>query len=494
DELMRLGEVARHFRARILVLLAINPLFVNLAFSFMTEFYGFTPALLGAVIWFRTRRAHAASDGALVGLLPAIASGAVIGGTFWVRQYCVLIFPALVASTLLYVLKTRDWRRLWRSLPSLAASGTAFLALVGGYFWYAKTHNLVKGAFEGRLQDTLHFSLLDYQIMGGAYGFYLTAFLFPLLLTWPLSTRRLSRYTRAGAAAFALALALVTIVELRATDDWASLGVHRVFPYLSNIIHNAGVGPNTLTDGFFYRNDKYYAVSRTFWRNVSYGLLGLSALWGFALVALASLRNAPRARRELAAFGSAFAALSLVAVVQAYGGGGFDRYSLPCLFGIVLVLGSLASSEEESIHRPLRVRNLIRKWSAIPFALTCLPLAYFTVAGVHDYFRWNDARWRLVDYALSTGFPSTSINGGYEVNGWLSYDATGLHAVNPDVHRCIGECRCEVPAVLAGLWNCFDDSYRINMSVGPGYDEVMRETPRFWFGRDHSIILSKRRQ
>jgi hypothetical protein len=119
-------------------------------------------------------------------------------------------------------------------------------------------------------------------------------------------------------------------------------------------------------------------------------------------------------------------------------------------------------------------------------------LAFFTVAGAHDYFRWNNARWRLVARARSLGIPSTSIDGGYEVNGWLSYENLVHHREKIDESACIGECRCDVGANLGGLWNCHDDSYRIALSVRDGYSELARETPLMWLGPNRPLILSRR--
>lgn len=492
DALMDVANVAKHVRLRVLLLVAINPLFVNLAFSFMTELYGFTPALLGAVIWFRSRRSREEGRGALIGVGAALATGVLVGSTFWTRQYCVLVYPALVASTLFQVWRGAEWQRLRNSLLALFASAAAFVVVVAAYFAYASAYGLLKRAFSGPLGGALHFSLSDYQIVASAYVFYMTAFFYPLLLTWPLSERRGRRYLRAGGFCLAFVLTSYTIVQLAAGDDWGSVGTHRLFPFLSNIIHNAGVGPNTLTDGFFHRADGYFVMPRRLWRSVTYAVVALSTLWGFVLVALPSLRRAPRLQRELAAFGAAFALLSLVAVVQAYGSIGFDRYALPFLFGAGLVFACLNTSDEASLSRPKRLRDFIRKWSSVPFALSCLPLAYFTVAGVHDYFRWNDTRWRLVEYAMSTGIPSTSIDGGYEVNGWLSYDIAALHQGTPEQSRCIGECRCDVPNYMQELWNCYDESYRLGMSTRDGYVEVTRETPRSWLGQPQAIILSRR--
>jgi hypothetical protein len=94
-----------------------------------------------------------------------------------------------------------------------------------------------------------------------------------------------------------------------------------------------------------------------------------------------------------------------------------------------------------------------------------------------------------VEHALRLGIPSTSIDGGYEVNGWLSFDRVTAHAQAPDRSACIGECRCEV---TDEFWTCYDDSYRVGMSVRDGYREIMREEPNFWIGEDRPLILSRR--
>jgi hypothetical protein len=122
------------------------------------------------------------------------------------------------------------------------------------------------------------------------------------------------------------------------------------------------------------------------------------------------------------------------------------------------------------------------------YGAAALPLAFFTIAGMHDYFRWNDARWRLVEKALAMGVPSTSIDGGYEVNGWLSLDSMRKGAPQK---ACIGACRC---AANVDIWSCFDDSYRVWMSVSGDYEEVARDTPRYWLGRSRTVYLSRRRR
>ncbi|HEY5282781.1 MAG TPA: hypothetical protein VIM14_08325, partial [Polyangia bacterium] len=130
--------------------------------------------------------------------------------------------------------------------------------------------------------------------------------------------------------------------------------------------------------------------------------------------------------------------------------------------------------------------------STVLFLVLTLPMAFFTVAGVHDYFRWNDARWRLVERAQKLGVPTTSIDGGYEVNGWLSFDLVRKHPEQIDDTHCIETCHCGILWGLESIWTCHDDSYRVGMNLRNGYIEIAREEPNFWLGKNQPVILSRR--
>ena len=97
--LLRLAEVRPGIRAAALLLLVCNPIFAYLSLSFMTEIYAYFFALLGAVVWLRDRRAH--PEGELVSWPGAIAAAVAVGAGFWIRQYSVVAFPALVGATVL---------------------------------------------------------------------------------------------------------------------------------------------------------------------------------------------------------------------------------------------------------------------------------------------------------------------------------------------------------------------------------------------------------
>jgi hypothetical protein len=485
DRLLGLAGVPRRTRRFTLVLLAINPLFVNLAFSFMTELYGYALALTGAVLWLSGRRTAEAQDRpAVIGIGFSLVAATLIGASFWIRQYCVLVYPALVAATAIELARDGRWHRIPRSVLAVTPGALVFTAIIGGYFLWAKSTDQLNGNFRGPLQNLNQFELLDWNLELGLHFIYLTAFLLPLLASWPCFRRPSARALGRCAVALAFGLASYSFIQLVATDDAGSLNLHRTFPFKSNIIHSAGVGPNTLTDIFFADPDRYWVLPRRLWRVVGGVLVAATALWGLPWLAIHRLERAFAARHEVALFGLVFAGASLAVVVQSYGTASFDRYSLPVLLGGALGLTILRAGDEA--HGP---SPRARLGSLLMFGAVAAPLAFFTVAGMHDYFRWNDARWRLAAHALAKGIPSTSLDGGYEINGWLSYDARNSPARSKG---CIDRCHCDIPPEFAMIWTCHDDSYRIGMTLPPGRSMIAMEVPRFWLGKPRPVILSRR--
>lgn len=492
DELMSEWEVPRRARLRVLLVVVLNPLFVNLAASFMTEFYSFGPALAGALVWQRGRR-RAQADGApqVIRWGAALCAGALVGATFWTRQYCMVVYPALVGATAGRLVLARDWRRLARSWRPMLAGTVAFAAIIGAYFVWARHFGLLKPAFVGPLQHGLDLdaiTVVDLNLGVGIQLVYLSAYLLPLLVLWPVSRDQWRRAVWPGLVALGFGIMVYSLIQVAARNDAGGMELHRVFPFNSNLIHPRGLGPVTLTDEHWLGADPYLIRSRTFWRGVTYVVIAASALWGLPLATAGSWRGISTARLEGLLFSAAFVGLSLAAILFSYGRSGFDRYGFPLVLGAAFLLAILLARSEEASGRPPR-----RSLRAIGlYAITLAPIAFFTVAGTHDYFRWNDARWRLVERARAQGVPSTSIDGGYEVNGWLSFEQMTKHRDTIGTSGCIGTCHCEIPGGLAWFWNCYDDSYRVATVVRDGYQEIARIQPRYWFGAGPPLILSQR--
>jgi hypothetical protein len=486
DALLGLARVGRRLRLLALTLLVINPLFVNLACSFMTEPWGYAPALAGAVLWFRSRRAaDAGSAPSAVSPAAAVAAGALVGAAFWTRQYCVVVFPALVFATLARIAFDRRWSRLARSLPALAGGAAALAALVSAYFALAQYSGELGRSFAPPVAELAWFDPAVWLVALGLQLIYLTAFFLPLLATWPRERERPLRTGACCALALGLGLGAYALIRLFAPDEAGSFGLHRVFPFASNVIHNGGVGPVTLPDVLLWNQHPYRVFSRGVWRAVGLALVGATALWGLPCRSLRRIPALPGAAGEVALFGAAFAVASLVAFVQASGAASYDRYGLPVMLGTGLCLAILYACPQGA-----RESRALGAGRIAAFGALAAPLGYFTLAGVHDYFRWNDARWRLVERARELGVPTTSIDGGYEVNGWLSFDA--LRSGHGE-EGCIGPCRCDVPPELTRLWNCGDDSYRVATAVPASRDELARERPRYWLPDGPTLYLSRRR-
>jgi len=165
----------------------------------------------------------------------------------------------------------------------------------------------------------------------------------------------------------------------------------------------------------------------------------------------------------------AFAFLAMTLAWQAYGFEMFDRYCFPGFLGLLFFLAGRLNSTVKAI-RP------------ILFAILLLPIAVYSVGGLHDQFRWNDVRWKLRDEVIRLGVPPGNIEGGIEMDGWNSLE-------NQDSPlNCIGPCHCE----KAEWWPCVDASYRIGVWVRPGYTMVQSAQPTYWLTDGPALIVSRR--
>ena len=159
--------------------------------------------------------------------------------------------------------------------------------------------------------------------------------------------------------------------------------------------------------------------------------------------------------------------------VQSYQLSTFDRYYLPCLLGLAMVVAIFLQGGMSFDRRRIGA-----------CALMALPLAWFTLAGLHDHFRWQDARWELYRSIRADGVSPLSIDGGYEIQGSEAFDAFEAKLQSPD---CIGPCSCR------GLsWYCRDDSWHIGMNVYNGYQTIRQIQPRYWLSAGPPILLNRR--
>jgi len=384
--------------------LAFNPIYFCMSGTFMTEIYGWVPPLLGTCLWLWDRERQDRldrPDGArtpIVSRPVALAFAVIAGSSFWIRQFCVLVYPAVVGGALLRLASLRDWRRLERSWLTLFLATSVFVLVVLLYFpWAAATGN-ESATFKVPFARLLSVDGRALVIETAVYIVYMTCFALPLLALIDWRDRRRLRHLLVGLALLVVGLGLPVL--LRAYPDNNEL--HQRFPYLGNILYDTGLGAILLPENLNTLNAGQPHWRPVYWEIVS-GLLSiLLVLWTPLLIKLpaAFCRSKSTLAFEVLCFGLLLSGLSFVFTLQAYKFAIYDRYHLPGLIGALCVVGVMAPG---AISRGRFMMGLI----------VVLPIALFSWTAAHDDYRWNDAIVTLLKRSASHGVPAHSVEDSF---------------------------------------------------------------------------------
>ncbi|MEO8796378.1 MAG: hypothetical protein ABI551_00710, partial [Polyangiaceae bacterium] len=253
-----LVHVTERFSLRVmcLLLLVFNPIYFYVSTSYMTEIHGWTPALVAAAMWFWDRgraeaRAAEGKEGPAISFWGSIVVALLAGSTFWTRQWCVLVYPAVVGASGLRLLLDKRWRVILRSLPALLLGVALYSLVIWSFFPWARATGNLRPEFVGQIPNITKLDKSVFVMQAGSALIYMSVFFFPLLVlsSWR-SERRLFLYPLSACLLF-LALYARSQLELTASTDDSFLGwTHKTFPFISNIIYNAGIGPVTIDDAF----------------------------------------------------------------------------------------------------------------------------------------------------------------------------------------------------------------------------------------------------
>lgn len=484
DRLLAMAGARLGARFALLGLVALNPLYLNLTFSFMTEVYGAAVAFVGVWIWYRSVAAERAGR-PRAGRWGRRLAALVVGASFWVRQFAVLAFPALVLARLVAA-RRGGAEAVRREVRALALDSVVFLLPIALYFAWAESGvDRLNPLFTRPLGRSMtRPALAAHLAQAPVFVLYTTAFLLPLLVAVAAAGwRRWFAAPRARRASLVVVAALALAALAAAQWGGQRRSFHPFlqphFPLLSNIVQPFGVGPVELS-GFWSRaGDAGPASPVAAWVAFEVVLVALGWTWlelarrGRALQASVVLDAGPRARRaELVVFGAAFALLSFLAAVQVFRFRVFDRYFFPCLLGLALAAVLLPGAARRDARRR-------RLGVGLAVALLAALLGGLSVAAVHDHFRWNEARWRLVERAAAIGVPAAEIDGGFEVNGWLEYEGTPPRR---PTRTCGRRTR----------WSCFELPYAIGFAPPPGGEVVLREPVADRLGNFPDLLLVRR--
>jgi len=422
DVLKGLGRPA-WYRSLALALLLFNPIFFELSATFMTDIPFLSLALLSIWGYFQFMRRGRWPWWLLANLL---ALAAVL-----TRQLGLLLPLSFGVAMLL---QRPNLRQL-----ALAVGGflMAYGGLQGYVVWMESRGGLPAsfGRADGLLQalnwDYLKWVLADFS---GLYFFTLGGFLLPAGLL--LLPRRRSLWLKAAPLLLFCLWALYRVWEA---------------PPMGNSMFDLALGTIAMPDVHRGVTDFQQLPG---WAELGIRLLSAAGILLILLLGterLGSLKNVLASWLKQAGArslppGTAFQ-LGLGFFLLGYGlfvllnYFHFDRYLLPVLAISLLLLKPSPSPPA--------------KWQWWAASLPLALMAAYAIAGTHDYFAWNRARWAAARHLMQQEVAPSAIDGGIEFNGW---HGTGSR----------------IPDYPYGKswWFVADDAYMIGFAPYQNYERV----------------------
>jgi len=433
------------------VVIATNPIYTDLSNTFMTDVPFFAFALLSIYLYARGLRTGSRTE---------IATGTVIACIATLTRQVGIMLPMAFAVACI----VKNGFRL-RMIALALVPVILILGILFGYQkWLTASHNmpLYYGIQKESIPYLFHsggwqitVAVADFAKKASAY---LGLFLLPwLLLTLPWKSEGESAKKYLLGWIPSIAFFLLLMGNLAYSHDWMPLKTER-----GNILMDFRLGPVPLFDVWLLQIPYIENAPKWIWQIVTLaGVAGAALLFRHVLVSLSHVFR----RTKAEAFSPRWLTVLLLATCVLYAmpvlliskTGYFDRYFLP-LMPLMMPLALLTGSVKTS-----RVSMVL--------ALVILAVfAGFSVAGTHDYFAWNRARWKAYLNLIQVDkIPSRKVNGGYECNGWFSYQE------REDWQEFI------------------DDTYVITLGPVGGYQVIRQYPVRSWlpYGQEEILVLRR---
>jgi hypothetical protein len=411
--LVRFGITARNAIVGALTL-GLSPLFLPLAASYMTDIACLFCILLCLYLCQRALAAH--SDRATILWLACAALTNIAGGT--VRQIAWLGTLVMVPSTA-WVLRRRAGVKRTASLLWIGS----VLSVLACMRWferqpYALPEKIAQGPVTGAMLGHMLAELLKALLC-------LALVTFPILAAWIPIQRSLSRSALTRIACILVAMGAVSIV----LGNRGSLE-HRVMPWLGHVIGTLSIFSST---GEMLGSRP---VTLTLPMRVGLSLVVMAAMLTLVeqMLAKPRRRNFSRAaslHEALWILGPFAISYVVFLLPRALYSVVYDRYLLGLMpLAIIMLL---------LLHQ----RWVAERLPAVTVAALSL-FALYAIAGTHDWFALNRARVAGVAEIHASGLPATSIQGGFDYDGWTQIEAAGY----------INDARLRTPA----------NSYHANLS------------------------------
>ena len=421
------------------ILFALDPLYVNLAFTFMTD-VPFTALAVWAAYGYVRGLGEGRRDWIVAGAALAAAS-------LLIRQHGIFVAAAATLAALLA--GDRAPRR--RLADALAAGALPAVVFVVFQLWLFAWHG-APGGVGSKLAEVGRINVLGVVNCGFRGLEYLGLLLAPLAVALAPDLRARRR---------GLVLAMIGGLALLALALYRREGA--LMFYLTNVLYDFGLGAATLRDTLFLALRPPVAFGAT----LAWPLTVLATIAAGVLLA-AWTAAVPSMRAPVPAFlllATALLFLGTLLHTRYY----FDRYLL------VVVPFAIAAA---LVSGPARISR-----TSVVLAAA---LVWYAIAGTHDYLAWNRARFAGLAALTANGVPPTEIDGGMEFNAWHLAPMLGTWPSDAQV-------RPGQPDTVKSWWWVVDDRFVASFRPLPGY-AVRQSLPyRRWLvpGAGRVVILER---
>jgi 4-amino-4-deoxy-L-arabinose transferase-like glycosyltransferase len=437
-------------------LFAINPVFINLANTFMTDVPFLSLIMLSTLLLLRGLKSG--RDASLWAGWVAVLAASLI------RQLGVALPIGLVVAALMKdgVNKRTVTRFVVPAMLVVFIVVVAYPRIMTAVGALPSNYHESTGSVQEVFGHLTHLKLgaLRPVLRGVGCGLMnLGLWMLPLLVLTQASWIGATSGPGRQAATFCLCGAAVVVTACL----W-SFGV--LMPLGGNILMDFGLGPPTL-------GGQRSHAPRWFWAVVTF-----ASAYGAASLVLAvgqvARRAVAAARSGQARSSFWLAAFLLLSAAICYGPfcfiyrAWFDRYLLP----VMAMLAILLMAEPLGV---VRLPGSFLGLGAMVSAILAVLYLSFAVAATHDYLAWNQERWAAAAslMATSTATPN-DIQGGYEFDGYHVWrdlpPGTGIHEA--DWQKAKTTTR-----------------YRIAFSAMPGFKELNRLPVEHWLPLSPNRIL-----
>jgi hypothetical protein len=386
-ELFKLAKLSRWAIFVGIVLCVMNPIFLSLSFSFMTDV-----PFMCVTIWTFFFFAKALQTDKWQPVFLAIFC---CYWAFLIRQLA-WVFPLVFLVTFVIV-KPRNRKNLLKAVAPLLA--LIFFSLVFNYLM--ETNNLLQQRYNSKFNLLIDSIVnVDKVIIINAFSYFCRTMAYLGIFIVPIHLLYLKRYSFKGATISAIVWTFLITAFL--------IWTRKEIPSLDNIWIDFGVGPTTLADdGGSFTKSPEPTMPKWFWQLLTTIGVFSSVTLVFHIRKMVFGVFRKRKVNSLVVLSFVFFVVYLTPFLLV---GVYDRYLLP-LFPIAIVFLGANSSKVPG-----------KSYQYITYGFLGI-VTWFSVCAVHDYLSWNRARWEVLNELTET-IPKNQIQGGVEYVTWNFFSET----------------------------------------------------------------------